>query len=81
MYVSTTNSGVQKMLVYYPIILIFYYKLPFHQVYQSGCSKKTETTVGVSGRREFNMGNKMLITLWKGLGEQKSGKTTNNLRK
>lgn len=50
--------------VYFPIILSFYYKLPFHWVYQSGSNKKTETTVGVSGRRGFNTGNKMLIILW-----------------
>lgn len=48
----------------------FYLKLPFYQVYPTGHSKKTETTVGVAGRREFNMGNKMLITLCKELGKQ-----------
>lgn len=47
-----------------------YFKLPFHQVYQSEDSKKTETTVGVLGRRGFNTGNKMLITLRKDLGKQ-----------
>ena len=31
-------------------------------------------------RRGFNMGNRMFITLWKGLGEQRSEKTTTNLR-
>ena len=36
----------------------------FHFIrYQSGYTKKTETTVGVSGRRRFNMGNRRLITL------------------
>lgn len=41
----------------------FYFKFPFHQVYQSEDSKKTETAVGVSGRRGFNTGNKMLNSL------------------
>lgn len=48
----------------------FYFKLPFHQVYPTGHSNKTETTIGVSGRKGFNMGNKMLITLWKALEKQ-----------
>ena len=30
---------------------------------QPGYTKKTETTVGASGRRRFNVGNRRLITL------------------
>lgn len=47
----------------------FYFKFPFHQVYQSEDSKKTETAVGVSAEGDLIQEIRCL-TLWKELGKQ-----------